>query len=260
MMADTLVVTSALNPVTDAPKVSVVEPQVRLSQLCCSLLSWAKESAIQKVVLCDNSSPEYDFRYFQQIFEDSNKSFEVLSFQGDRSKVAAKGKGYGEGEIMRYALEHSQLLVQSQSFYKVTGRVYISNFSRLHQMHRRQRRVFDNPIPALRRYAKRYAISLQDDSRHKIGRVNTVFYKCNKQFFLDRLLTRNDLVNDRDRFTLEHAYFEPLIRYGFSTFETRPSIVGVSGTTGRFYQAGEDYPTAIKLRAAALADKLTSQV
>lgn len=248
-MTNTLIVTSSIHPVIEAPGVKITEPSERLFQLCCSLISWANVAEIKNVVLCDNSQPKYNFQPFRQLMEKKKKEFELFAFAGDRKKVAAKGKGYGEGEILRYVFDHSQLIRRSKSFYKITGRIFVSNFSEIHQKQLRNQRIFDNPIPSYRRYAKKWAVKLNASSRHGRGMVRTVFYKCDTRFFLNNLLMQYENVNDRSRFYLEHAYFYPLIKNGFSTFNIKPSLVGFSSSSGQLRQTGNDYSDEVTEQA-----------
>lgn len=256
MDTDTLVITSCLQPASDVPFLSITDSNIRLKQLCCSILSWASEPAIKKIILCDNSDPKYDFAPLREVLDQHGKQSEVLLFEGSFAKVVSQGKGYGEGEIMNYVFENSELISSSDSFYKSTGRLYIRNFDHLHQMHKQSRRVFENPISSGRRFAKKLAIVVNTLSRHGVGRVGTVFYKCDVPFFKGQLLERYYLVNDGQRFTLEHSYFQPLIRHGFSVFKDKPLIVGHSGTTGRLYHSDNDYSSEINMQGINLAKKI----
>ena len=40
----------------------------------------------------------------------------------------ASGKGFGEGEILEYVYTHSRLLRLTDTFYKVTGGLFVRNF------------------------------------------------------------------------------------------------------------------------------------
>ena len=249
---NTLIVTSSILPVTEAAGVKIIDPSARLFQLCCSMVSWAGVPEINNIILCDNTQPEYNFQPLYALMKLKKKNLEVFTFAGDRKKVAEKGKGYGEGEILRYIFDHSQLIRRSRSFYKVTGRIFVRNFSKIHQQERKSLRLFDNPIPLYRRYAKQWAVRLLPSSRHGRGMVRTVFYKCDTRFFLKQLLVQYENVNDCSRFYLEHAYFYPLIRHGFATFKIKPSLVGISSSSGQLYQDGNDYSAGVKEKARQL--------
>lgn len=257
MMTNTLIVTSALNPVSEAPGVGIIDPEERLYQLCCSLLCWCEEPDIRNIIICDNTNPKNDLSSLQQLMESKGKKSEILLFSGDRKKVALKGKGYGEGEILRHIIMNSKLMQQCESFYKVTGRIYIRNFKLLHLLHEQSARVFDNPVPSYRRFAKRFALAFDPGSRHGIGMVRTIFYKCDKSFFISKLMERNNLVEDRSGLFLEHAYFYPLIRKGFSTFKEKPLIVGSRGGSGKPHQAGINYSESVKEQARKLTTAMS---
>lgn len=252
---DTLIMGSSINPVKEAPGVAITDPATRFFQLCCSLLCWSQTPVLRKIVLCDNTLPEYNFNPLLRLFENTGKKLEVLTFMGDRLQVAMKGKGFGEGEIVRHIFENSSLARECNSFYKITGRIYVNNFDSVHRMHEKCARVFDNPVPAHRRFAKRLAVNLFATSRHGRGMVRTVFYKCDTAFFLNNLIDRYNQVEDRQRFHLEHAYYYPLIKAGFSTFKIKPSLVGFSSSSGNLYQ-GNDFSEEIKERAISLVNSM----
>ena len=74
---------------------------------------------------------------------------------------------------------------------------------------------------------------------------------------MSHLINRGELVNDHVKgCTLEHAYFKPLIRYGFTGFKSSPIFVGHSGTTGRLYTDSSDYPPELKMRAEELSSSI----
>lgn len=248
---DTLLVTSAINPALKSSEIGLVNPLDRLFQLCCSTICWLGTDAIKNIVICDNTLPDYDFLPLRRLAEKLGKNMEILTFSGNREEVKKKGKGFGEGEIIGYALENSQLIDNSSSFYKITGRIFVDNFEAIHRAHLNCERVFDNPISNLRRFAKRIAVNLSANSRHGRGMVRTVFYKCDLAFFKEKLLARNEQVNDSGRFYLEHSYFLPLIKGGFSTFTISPMLVGFSGGSGELYQ-GFDYSDSLKEKASLL--------
>lgn len=99
----------------------------RLKQYIECIEFYLCETSINKIVFCENSNYKFDSRALYELAKKNNKLFELLQFDGDYSQIVDRGKGYGEGEIIEYALENSKLFLQSKYFIKVTGRLIISN-------------------------------------------------------------------------------------------------------------------------------------
>ena len=66
-----------------------------------------------------------DFNYYYLLAKQNNITLEVISFMGDIRQMK-KGKGYGEGEIIRYTV-CSLLMKECKYFIKSTGRLKIKN-------------------------------------------------------------------------------------------------------------------------------------
>jgi hypothetical protein len=254
---DTLIVTSTIQPSEKVPYLSLTDPQQRLFQTYCSLICWIKETIIKKIVLCDNSAAYGAFTGIASLAEQYNKSLEILVFRGNQEKTCLLGKGYGEGEIMKYVMEHSRLLGDHSTFYKITGRIFVEGFNDLHHNHANKGIVFSlKPHDSkwvnilLRVAGKKACISY---CRHHIGTsfVNTTFYKCTKQYYKQNLMDQFLQVDDRCGYYLEHAFVLPLLEKGFDTFSKKPYLVGFSGTTNRLYGT-IDYLNEVKNLAGLL--------
>ena len=70
--------------------------------------------------------------------EERNKKLEILSFQGDAQMILQKGKGYGEGEILKYAIDNSKLIEKEDYIIKLTGRLTVSNLDKIIKMATKQ--------------------------------------------------------------------------------------------------------------------------
>ena len=99
----------------------------RLEQYINSIKFYIKHTKIKKIVFCDNSNYRFDTKEIFLLAEKYEKTVEIIHFLGDCEKIAERGKGYGEGEIIKYALKNSNLLEKAYAFIKVTGRIKILN-------------------------------------------------------------------------------------------------------------------------------------
>lgn len=92
------------------PSVILKDQDMRIFYTLESLEKWLVIYPQGKFVLCDGSnfnfSPLIKLRF-------PTASIECLYFENDQNLIKLHGKGYGEGEIIRYALKHSVLLSES---------------------------------------------------------------------------------------------------------------------------------------------------
>ncbi len=78
-----------------------------------SIKEWSTKAPDCKFIICDGSG--FDFSSMMQE-KFPHLQIECLAFLNDAEVVKRRGKGFGEGEIIRYALEHSNYLRQSTWF------------------------------------------------------------------------------------------------------------------------------------------------
>jgi hypothetical protein len=247
----TIVMPSCAFPNTSIPGVRIRDPRDRLAQLYCSLISWSREPDICRIVVGDNSNPKSDFRHVKSYANHYGTELEVLPFVGDAERVQAHGKGYGEGEIMNFIIANSVLLRGEKHFFKVTGRLFVNNFPQVRRTCRYRSRVFRCEMRFNRRLKRLLCLHFYPRLVPPGGMVRTEFYKCSIRFFANSLADRNQLVDDIAGYYLEHAYFEPLVRRGFSTFVVEPVLVGRSSSGGHVYDGG-DFPEEVRETARAL--------
>jgi len=249
---DVLCVTSALRPAKAMPFLELRDPADRLHQTLCGLVSWLEATPLRRIVLSDNSGISSELDGFREYAEARGAEFERLAFSGATEKIAAFGKGYGEGEIMEHAFAHSRLLRDCRTFYKITGRLFIRNFAQLHALHARDPVVFALSGTPWKNRLKRHLLRLGYFQRlWRDQTTHTVFYKCTPDFFRRHLLERHREVDERNGRWLEHAYYLPTMRHGAVTFREYPVIVGLRGTLGESYH-GHVYSDAVQATARSL--------
>ena len=251
----TLIVTSAIHPSEDVPYLRLTDPQQRLFQTYCSLICWIRQRHITNIVLCDNTGIDHAFSGLAALAEQHNKTLEILVFRGDHEETCLRGKGYGEGEIMKHVIEHSRLLKEDTAFYKITGRIFVERFEAIHNAHRDKSVVFRPRMATwqeiLLRSAYKYPLLSDCWKRGWKGPVSTVFYKCTPQYYANNLIDRFRMIDDRRGYYLEHAFVDPLKENGFDIFSVRLGLVGRSGTTDLLH-CNVDYSDEVKNLAALL--------
>ena len=171
-----------------------------------------------KIVFTENSGTD-----ISNLFKDAIESgrMEYLSFHGNQDKI--RGKGYGECEIIEYALDNSKLIhfSKDQQIAKITGRLIVRNIKGIVRWH--------NFLFSKQTVSCTINSDLSfPDSRLIIAPVS--FYKV--------FLHSKELINDSNGYYFEHALCDVLKKdtiYSYSPFLIKPCIEGISGSTGEIY-------------------------
>jgi hypothetical protein len=241
-----LIVTSSIQPFPNVPFLAIRDPKERLRQTLCALVLWIRCPSIHSIVLCDNTAPDYDFSLIQEYAKQHGKKMEIMLFKGN-ARVVTAGKGYGEGEILNHVLKNSVLLKESKNgvFYKITGRLFVSNFEYLHRKYYHDSIVFQSPAwvrSSLLRPASLFSflktlltgpfpIAFMKRSWegfwHAPESVSTKFYKCTVSYFQQHLMPHSEFTH--------YSLYRKLIGTKFALFHPFPEIIGRSGATGQLY-------------------------
>lgn len=214
-----ILLTSAIRPV--AGFTVLQDSAARLDATIQSIHKWIELGA-RKIVICDGSGFLLDDYVRSAIQDHPEVTVECLAFQNDARLVSLKGKGFGEGQIVSYALEKSVLIKESDRFAKCTSKIWVENFSQ---------------IPT--------AVSadfLADVAGFwKPVRLDTRFYVTSIDFYRRWLIDAHEEVDDGKGYFLEHAFLDRVIRSGVKGWIAVPSFraVGLSGTAGIFQQRGK---------------------
>lgn len=193
-----LLVTSAIN--VNAPFTILKDPSLRLNLLIDSIMKWRGYFPNIAIVLCDGSG--YDFEASEAIKKliQNDSNFEVLSFLNDFTKVTEFGKGYGEGEIIKYALSHSQKLRGVQHFMKITGRLFCCDFYK--SINGMLRSDFSG-IALIG-----YKLNFIPRDEHAF---DTRFYVVRRNFYENFLIDAYREVNDKSGNYLEYVFYKKLL-------------------------------------------------
>ena len=210
-----LLITGCIDPNPDVPFLEIKNAENRRRQYIESFEYYIKKTSIRKIVYCDNSMALKEDA-ISKLANQYSKEFEWLSFMGDNVKAVAQGKGYGEGEIIEFALKHSRLLQNAKYFIKVTGRVIIRNIDIL--------------IPFMN-MKKMYFC------RNTSTNIDTKLYGLPTEIYKKAFLTLYRDVDDKKGKYLENLFSEQilgqhLVVHNFIVF---PDAQGVSGSTGKSY-------------------------
>lgn len=222
-----LIISSCIYPFSSF--VELKDPKERESLHILALKRWINESNFESIIICDNSSYVYS-EEFVALAHSKNKQLEVLSFKADHKKGLKYGKGYGEGELMKYIMETSQTIKKYDSFFKVTGKLFVENSRSIKNIVKISDTDFIFAIPIINILSKR-----------KISLIHTTFYYARVESFRLHLLDDFLKVRDNEGIYLEHVYFDSLKKLKTNNKASirpmipMPLVTGVSGSTGDFY-------------------------
>ncbi len=217
------------------------------------LLAWLKEPSVGKVVFAKNCALSIHAEVLGQAAASHGKELEFVQV-APSPRTVIQGKGYGEGDLIRQALDKSEVLRASHHFIKVTGKLFMPDAASVFTGEGNgeffvtgpcdERPVF--PLRHILRPAYRSAFFCQGFAlmrRLRVpwgwiaaappGWIDTRCYRSDIGFYWEHLLNSHMRVRDALGYTLENAVFDDLrgsenIRRMAST----PIIVGMSGTLG----------------------------
>jgi hypothetical protein len=213
-----ILLTSAIRVAAQRTKLS--DASARMAATIRAISCWMDMCRDTEFVFCDGSGfdASRDFKASRSI--DSTR-MEVITFENDRSQVQEKGKGFGEGQITKYALENSSILKSAKSFAKCTGKLGVDNFLSC-------RRAYNGTA------GFSYIGFLS------VVAIDTRFFIVQKNFFNANLLESYVNCDDSRGKYLENVYLDSLNTIDRKAWmlSVYPRICGLSGTSGKEYENG----------------------
>ena len=208
-----VLITSAIN--VSAAKTVLTDVKARLELTLNSVQQWRETPGVSHVIVCDGSGFDLGPHISNMFSNQADVGCEVISFTNDVAGVKAKGKGYGEGEIVNYALQQSQVLKGASHFAKCTGKLWVENFA-----------------SCLNGFNGLAAFDFRGN--FKPVQIDTRFYIVNKEFFVANMAALHHFVDDGNGFYLEHAFRDGLKSRALSDYVMFPTprIRGISGSMG----------------------------
>jgi len=197
----------------NAPYTQLSNAQERLELLISSIIQWNNINGVKRLVICDGSG--YDLTEHIVGLNLNNIEYEILNFTNDIEDVKKFGKGYGEGQIVEYAIKNSKFIKESSHFAKCTGKLWVDNY-----------------IDCLNNYNGNYFFDYH--GRFSPISIDTRFYIINKEYFINNIMNLYKCVDDKNFIYLENAYLLFFKRLKIANFISYPVplIRGVSGSTG----------------------------
>ena len=220
-MKHIILLTSCVNP-NGMPFTALSDINVRKQQYLDALRFYVNNTPLP-IVYVDNSN--VDIKEYNVISNIVDDRLELLSFDGNHDKE--HGKGYGELEIIDYAIKHSNIINSNKnvSIIKITGRLVIVNIMTI--LNQLKYNILPSSNSVICSMNSDFSMA---DSRLLIAPLN--FYK--------RLIENRMAINDSEGVYLEHVLCSLIKKqnlYAFHTFFSEPQYQGVSGSTNNTYEA-----------------------
>lgn len=219
-MQNIILLTGCINP-NGMSFTSLTDISIRINQYITAIDFYLKNTDLP-IVFAENSDTD-----IKRYFSINNKRLEIISFKGNNDKE--RGKGYGEAEIIEYALNNSIIITASNSICnitKITGRLLINNITNVIN----QRFLFQNKNSIVVSFNSDFSFA---DSRIIIA--PKAFYHS----FLKRKEEINDSINNYFEIVLSDFIKNEKL-FDFYPFYIEPQIYGQSGTTSEIYRPHED--------------------
>lgn len=215
-----LILTGTICPAKETEFLALRDEKERLRQYEESIRFFIHAEAFSKIIFCENSDyGKEKLSYLEEEAKGRHTMLEILSFRGDGGKAKIHGKGFGEGEIMKYIFENSVLLKGEPSFVKVTGRLKVDNIKKIASKIKEGQCYFNIP------------------NRTHREMYDTKIYVMPTELFRTRFLDVYDRVEDGRGMYLEKVYTAVIRKHGIrvKNFPRFPRVTGVSASTGADY-------------------------
>lgn len=204
--------------------VRLQDPEERARLAMESILKWRAIAPMNPMVLCDGSN--FDFLPSVPTLPGSG-AVECLHFHNNVDLVQQHGRGYGEGEIVRYALEHSKLIQSAGCFAKCTSKLWVENFNECISQWNGDlllKGVFSSV------FSPRKATEL--------AYIDTRFYVASVDIYTRFFLRAHDAIRSWDGHGLEESFREIFLANKLKgrLLCPPPIICGVGGGTGVYYK------------------------
>lgn len=204
--------------------VRLQDPKERERLALESILRWCEIAPTHPLVLCDGSG--FDFTRLVEALPNS-RNIECLRFHNDANAIQLHGRGYGEGEIVRFALEHSTFIRTAGCFAKCTSKLWVENFLEcLSQWngHMLLKGVFDN--------------AFSPTSPTWFSYVDTRFYIMSVTTYYAHFLHAHKAIHASQGQSLEECFRDVFLALSCppSLMRVPPVICGMGGGTGRYYK------------------------
>ncbi|ARV17459.1 hypothetical protein AEP_00499 [Curvibacter sp. AEP1-3] len=205
-------------------EVRLQDPTERARLAMESVQQWRAIAPHNPLVLCDGSGFDFQPMVAKLV---SNGPVECLHFQNNVELVQKHGRGFGEGEIVRHAVEHSTLIKSAGCFAKCTSKLWVENFSTCMQSWNGlllMKGVFDHVFTPRKTTTLAY--------------IDTRFYAMDVRTYQQHFQQAHELIRVQEGYGLEESFRDIFLskQLKHCLMSPPPVISGVGGGTGAYYK------------------------
>jgi hypothetical protein len=189
-----------------------------------SIGKWLKLDPSLQIILCDGSN--YNFaKDVEHHFPSAN--IECLYFDNDQVKVEKYGRGYGEGEIVKYAIIHSSHIKKIGAFAKCSSKLWVENFSECIKQ-------WNGFILFSGFFENTYSLLKSSQLRN----IDTRFYIINLAVYEHLFQNAHITMRSREGHGLEDSFYDIFMSKVHSAclLTIPPIIRGIGGGSGLYYR------------------------
>jgi hypothetical protein len=217
----TVLITTANNPPGGLPHLKMTDPVMRAIAAKAALYFWVAQG-IQQIVLADATGTNLLTDYEWEEIDKSETRIEQIHYKQASESVIKNGKGYGEGKLIEFAINNSELLSRVEHFFKCTGKTYVRNFPGIAEG------IKKNNVLGL------FWKHIGTDGTAMNPWADCRFYYTSKAFASKHLIPAYLASDDNGTFC-ENQVYEELNRTMAVSRSERPFIAGYAGGTGEPY-------------------------
>ncbi|NBU05398.1 MAG: hypothetical protein EBT39_03500 [Sphingobacteriia bacterium] len=211
-----VLITTATRPPEGVYVLAMTNVSTRKITAKAAVLYWAS-LGVNQIVIADATGQTLLDSSEIILLSEIGVEIEQINYQQNNHMVIKRGKGYGEGALIKFALQRSELLSKASHFFKCTGKVYCRNFSDIFNLIQRNnlqnifwKEVFENVI-------------------------DTRFFYTSKNFADNYLLPAYENINDRNNLMSEHCILKVASENLNQVTAIRPLLSGFSGSLNKPY-------------------------
>jgi len=133
MTNSTVLITTAIAPPAGMPYLKITNVATRHLTTKAAIFFWAAQG-VGRIVVADATGRAPLNEEEMEMLKAMDVEIEQITYLQNEALIKSKGKGFGEGELIKFALANSVFLKSAEAFFKCTGKVYCRNFKAISQL------------------------------------------------------------------------------------------------------------------------------
>ncbi len=218
-----VLITTATNPPDGVFVLKMTNTAKRKVTAKAATLFWAA-SGVDKIVIADATGQTLLNDDEVSMLNLMNIEVEQINYHQDNNLIIKFGKGYGEGSLIKFAIENSKLLKNQNNFFKCTGKVFCRNYIEILNLINQNKLqnifwkdIFDN-------------------------KVDTRFFYVSKEFCINFIIPTYQNIDDRREMNSENLLLSLVSEKLTSATSVRPLLSGFAGGTDQpWFDKGMGY-------------------